>query len=126
MSNYCSQFPGVPCTEPEPFASLTDVITAAQLVENAIHAADIASATNYLNSAMLWLQHAYDYFGTANCQLLQQQTMQAMNTLRGVITNLQSTTQLKTFQANTIYGYMGILSALYNQLKGNSINYSSC
>lgn len=39
-----------------------------------------------------------------------------MNTLANVINQLQTTSNLKTFQDNVIYGFMGVLSSLYKEI----------
>lgn len=114
--NFCSQFNGIPCNEPEPYASLVDVTTASQFVENAIHAPDVATATNQLNMAMTWLQHAYNYFVTAQMPAFQARTQQVMNVLANIINQLQTTSNLKMFQDNVMYGFMGVLAALYKDI----------
>lgn len=102
--------------ESEPYASLVDIITASQLVENVIHAPDVATATNQLRIAMTWLQHAYNYFVTARMPHYQARTQQTINTLNSIINQLQTTSNLNTFQNNVIYGFMGVLSALYKEV----------
>lgn len=117
ISHFCTQFSGVPCFEPEPYASSIDVLTASQEVEKAIHSPNRTSTVKYLNSAMTWLQHAYDYFSTAKLYAYQSRTEQVMTLLNNIITRVKSASNLSAFQNNVIYGYMGVLSSLYKDIQ---------
>lgn len=112
---YCTQFPGIPCNEPESFTNRTDILNAAQQIQNAIYAPDLTSTTFYLNTALTQLQNAQNYFVSAGLTNLQARTQQVINVLTNIINQLQVAPNLAVFQNSVLYGFQGVISALRDQ-----------
>lgn len=114
---------GLVPASPEPFASLTDIITASQRLENAIHASTYDSIQSNIQSTLKYLQYAKDYLTTASKQYpnqssqylaLANQVGLAMKQLQTIASNTPKT-NFASYQSSTIYNYQGVLSALYQQ-----------
>lgn len=120
---YQQLYAGLTAVKPEPFASTIDIITAAQNMEEAIHAKDKAETKKYLKQAKTQLEHARAYLeaginsgGDYTTQL--ENTIAAITILDGLIrqTGEVSSTNLPTFQQNDLYNYQGVLSSLYKSV----------
>lgn len=117
-TQYCSQFQA-PCIEPEPFASLIDVITASQSLEVAIHAKGRGDTLAALNNAQKYLDFAKHYFETANIPTMVARVQNVITELDTLIqkTKQTSSNQFSKFQEQTLYGFMGVLAALYRDIR---------
>ncbi len=119
MTDSCKQFNNLPCNQPEPFASLVDVITAAQILENAIHAPNSATTAAYLVNVSQNIKYAHDYVTSANLTELITRTTNIINYINQTLipqANATNSSTLSTFQKNTLYGFQGVLSRLYYDL----------
>jgi hypothetical protein len=110
---------------PEPWASLSDVLTASQYVENAIHDTDQISAKTNLILARRWLCYALKYINSAIQNKLNPQDkylelagnlQYAINKLDYLTKNTPSGDGLTSYLSHNIYNYQGDLSYLYRQL----------
>lgn len=117
--DFCSYFSssGLACLPPEPFASMIDVLTAAQEMEKAIHAKNKNSTEKYLRRAKTYLQYAHDYLETYHSPeaATVSQVINQLNELISQTGNIPSA-KLGTFQQQEIYGFQGVLSALYARI----------
>lgn len=98
--------------KPEPFASMVDILTAAQYVEKAIHSANVTEVQTNMHSALQYLGYASAYLHTAglyNEELAVNNVIQCYNNLMTHI----STMALATFQTQVLYNSMANLHALY-------------
>jgi hypothetical protein len=91
---------------PEPWASLTDYITASQLLESAIHATSQADAAGYLARAAVQLDHAAGYWS----QLGDQGKVMATHKVAGQFHSWEV-----ALKANALPNFMPVL---YNQGQG--------
>jgi hypothetical protein len=115
-----------PMSSPEPWASITDIISASQFMEYAIHATTATSAADWLTQAQAQMTNTSNYFKSAAA------AAGPMSTMMQTFTNLQTqattivndlallkaevikpTTILKTFQTGILYPYMGAFSNIY-------------
>jgi len=111
-------------TQPEPFASMVDIITAAQYIEAAIHASSGEEASKDLQLASDQMLHAKAYFDTASSinnlykivySRLSAQAgslSQELITMSNNVKNMEGT-QLANYQAGTIYPFQGKVRLLY-------------
>ena len=110
MSSFCA-------TPPHLWASLTDVMTASQLVEDAIHAPTVATTSAFLLEANKNLGYALNYLTSAGTYpgLIAKvnNTISLLTQLRSMIT---PSADLATLQKGYIYNFMGCLSDLYMAL----------
>jgi hypothetical protein len=116
--DFCSYFPpSLPCLPPEPFASMIDVLTAAQQVENAIHANDKSETEKYLREAKTFLQYAHAYLETYQSPDAETVTkvIDQLNELISKTNNIPSA-KLGTFQQQELYAFQGVLSSLYSKI----------
>jgi hypothetical protein len=114
--DFCSYFPpSLPCLPPEPFASMIDVLTAAQKVEDAIHAEDKSETEKYLKEAKAFLQYAHAYLETYHSPEAETVTkvINQLNELISETSNIPSV-KLGTFQQQELYAFQGVLSSLYS------------
>lgn len=121
-TNFCSQF-NLPCEAPEPFASMIDIITAAQYLEKAIHDSSIPIMLSHLNSVTTNLSYARDYFQGINDTAMVNRIQSVINAVEGLKTtaNKLKKSQLTTFQKVTLYGFQGVIGALYQEVKNYSL-----
>lgn len=124
--NYLIQNPRYTGT-PEPFASLTDVLTASQYMEVAIHASTGDAASSAIGNAIGQLQHAETYFNTAYSSGYNPVYGELATYTQGLISTLQTYAQqvvnlsgsaLTQFQSSTLYEFQGRLGYLYYRLEG--------
>lgn len=107
----------------EPWASLTDVFTASQRLEDAIHAPSYSVFTSAITGVNTYLQYAYDYltkapnppssYGKIAQVIGQTQTNLQMlaNGAKGL-----STAAFKAYQLGPVYDFQGQMSALASML----------
>ncbi|MEM3958605.1 MAG: hypothetical protein QXO47_10450 [Thermoproteota archaeon] len=120
--------------QPEPFASLTDTVTAAQYMENAIHASTGSQAASNIGQAITQLQHAAAYLQAASSlqpsgsyvlptQASFSQLLEYTNSLISTLQAYQATvstlsgSSLTDYQQKVLYQFQGSLSYLYTQLE---------
>lgn len=118
--NYCQQFTS-PCESPEPWASLTDIISASQYLEAAIHAPTMTLLNQAVHSAVQQLGYAQHYFQTLGNTYLEERTMAVANELASLPTKYVGTTvvganHLANLQTKVLYGYQGVISRLYREV----------
>jgi hypothetical protein len=101
--------------KPEPFASMTDISVAGQLMELAIHADSASEARRRILEAKDWLVHARTYFDTGGYLSLASETSDAISRLDALADQALSTPDLAAFQAQTLYDFQGTLGALWAQ-----------
>jgi len=110
--------------EPEPWASMTDIITASQSLEDAIHACSYKSIQKDLKEAMKYLGYAKVYLTTAASAYPNQssQFMNLANLVGQTISQLKMVAKgvpkknFKSYQTGTIYAFQGNMSSLYKQV----------
>jgi len=109
---------------PEPWASLTDVITASQYLENAIHDKTVEETYNDLSNVVTQLEHARAYLLTAysaykdpTYNTLANYTAGLISQVQGFMTQVQTVRDLSSFQSNTLYPFQAQLGYLYHQLQ---------
>ena len=109
---------------PEPWASETDVITASQYLENAIHDPTVQDTYNDLSNVATQLEHARAYLLTAysaykdpTYNTLATYTAGLITQVREFMTQVQSVTDLSSFQSNTLYPFQAQLGYLYYRLE---------
>lgn len=115
---------------PEPFASVTDVISASQFIENAVHGKNRNDVIYNLNTAINWLCHALTYFNAAiqsninnieDFKHLAGNIQFAINKLKYLSDNVpddKNKIDFSNYLLNNIYFYQGYTSYLYkNMLK---------
>jgi len=100
-------------TKPEPFASLTDISVAGQLMELAIHADSASDTRRYILEAKDWLGHARTYFDTGGYSALSADTASAMSQLDSLALQSLSTQDLAAFQSQILYDFQGVLGRLW-------------
>ena len=109
---------------PEPWASATDVITASQYLENAIHDPtvedtynDLANVAEQLEHAHAYLVSAYTSYRNPTYNTLATYTAGLITQVQGFMTQVQSAPDLSGFQSNTLYPFQAQLGYLYYQLE---------
>lgn len=119
--------PFVP-NSPEPFASVTDVISASQFIENAVHGKNKNDVVNNLNIAIIWLCHALTYFNAAiqsninNVEYFKHlagNIQFAINKLKYLLDNVpddENKIAFSNYLSNNIYSYQGYTSYLYENM----------
>jgi hypothetical protein len=117
----CSAWAGV-CQNggmaaPEPFASMVDVLTAAQAVERAIHAPSALVAAAALTQARAQVLHAAGYLQLAGLEALRRQALDLAADLVVLRAGLPRR-GLAAYQNGPIYAFQGKLAALYGGLAG--------
>ncbi|MHB1953678.1 MAG: hypothetical protein ACYCOU_07980 [Sulfobacillus sp.] len=107
---------------PEPYASMSDVLTAGQALEEAIHAKSaqalgesIARAQLYLRYAHNYFSHAYHKYGDPRYLSLAQEIVDAKNRLSALASSRP--TDRKSFQEGLLYSFMGDLSRVYRDIR---------
>jgi len=110
--------------QPEPWASATDVITASQYLENAIHDKTVEDTYNDLANVVTQLEHARAYLLTAystykdpTYNTLATYTAGLISQVQGFMAQVQTVTDLPSFQSNTLYPFQAQLGYLYYQLE---------
>lgn len=121
-TNLCSQF-SLPCQAPEPFASMIDIITAAQYLEKAIHDPTIPMMMSHLNRVTTNLSYARDYFQGIHDMTMVNRIQSVINAVEGFksTANTLKKSQLTNFQKVTLYGFQGVIGALYQDVKNYSL-----
>jgi hypothetical protein len=109
---------------PEPWASATDVITASQYLENAIHDPtaqdtynDLSNVATQLEHARAYLLTAYTSYGNPTYDTLATYTAGLITQVQEFMTQVQSVTDLSNFQNNTLYPFQAQLGYLYYRLE---------
>jgi len=109
---------------PEPWASATDVITASQYLENAIHDPTVEDTYNDLSNVATQLEHARAYLLTAysaykdpTYNTLATYTAGLITQVQEYMAQVQSVTDLSSFQSNTLYPFQAQLGYLYYRLE---------
>jgi len=109
---------------PEPWASATDVITASQYLENAIHDPTVEDTYNDLSNVATQLEHAHAYLVSAystyrnpTYNTLATYTAELISQVQGFMAQVQSAPDLSSFQSNTLYPFQAQLGYLYYQLE---------
>lgn len=113
MGGGISRMPTAPTFSPEPFASMTDVLTAAQYVEKAIHAKTVTELQDNMNSAIEFLGYASDYLKLAGLPQYQAEVDNVIKCYHGLLSHL-NTVSLQTFQTQYLYTSMANMSRLYS------------
>jgi len=110
---------------PEPWASVTDVITASQYLENAIHDPtaqdtynDLSNVATQLEHARAYLLSAYSAYKDPTYNTLATYTAGLITQVQEFMTQVQSVTDLSSFQSNTLYPFQAQLGYLYYRLEG--------
>jgi len=111
--------------QPNPWASLVDIITASQYIEFAIHSTQVSEVQKNINTSKKWLCHALVYLQSAidshlqpvtSYRTLQGNIQYALNVITMVekdLSQITSTSELNKFLTTKLYsvqGYMGYLS----------------
>jgi len=103
---------------PEPFASHIDVLTAAQALEVAIHAAGAGEAAMAIDQALTQVYNAWKYLqdgGYADLAGSTSEVWHALNSLRAQVVSLPND-RLRAFLGGPLYGFQGTLRWLDQQL----------
>jgi hypothetical protein len=124
ITKLCKDF-NLPCTSPEPFASLVDVLAASQYIEKAIHDSSVATTLVHLNKASQNLGYAQKYFETINNTTMANNIGNVINGLHTLINKVSAITPSKSsinknlskIQSFQLYAFQGVLGKLYIDLK---------
>ena len=109
---------------PKPWDSATDVITASQYLENAIHDPTVQDTYNDLSNVATQLEHARAYLLSAYSEYkdptyntLATYTAGLITQVQEYMAQVQSVTDLSSFQSNTLYPFQAQLGYLYYRLE---------
>jgi len=120
---------GVPFEEPEPFASLIDVMTASMYLEKAIHdkgMTAVPAVVMHLDKVKQFLGYAEKYFQAAGATSMVTKVKNVITALDGLIMKVNSknfkTSQLSKFQSQILYPFQGVLGKLYSEVESFRLN----